>query len=491
METVAGECRFCLDRLSDSKQSIEHPQIKQQIKAVFRFSVEPRIGYPSDICQQCSCTIADIYDYTKKVEQNQNKLYDRLGESQNFIPNPHFIAVKHEPVEQWEALVESNELSGEETEKVKTELPNAIQTETSAEESTDEEPPDKSRKVLSNEISEHLYKTKRNQTKRKSLEDCLSQEVLKQENFQIEEFFSLNCDVCGECPSDLAALKMHFRKNHHKSAYIICHCEKRLTTRRRSLLHHMAWHKNPNVFRCEFCNRCYKTKESLTVHQAKSHEIGKGGLFKCDQCTRRFMKESTLETHKLTHKKVQCMQCDAMLANKECLKAHIVNKHSAKDRRMICDTCGQEFLDKISFERHTMRHMGIEVLKKVQCQICQQWIKGERGLRLHMFSLHYEGEQTCDICQRKYPNSRTLRNHKRTVHIDGKFECDFCEKKFKQSISLKEHRATHTGEVLYSCEYCSKGTNSKSNLYVHIKKSHPVEWAEKRQKISENDNIPA
>ncbi|XP_055536240.1 transcription factor grauzone-like isoform X2 [Wyeomyia smithii] len=412
--------------------------------------------------------IADFYDYTEKVQETQKKLSNRIRNVQNIIPDPQFVAVKNEPIDQWEALSEGNVLSEEEYERNKTVLPYDIQTITSEEDA--------------GRSHEQFSRTKHKQLKRKKVKDALGQDALRQETLQIEEFFSLACDMCGDHAPNLSSLKVHFRKNHHDSAYIVCHCEKRLSTRRRCLLHHMAWHKNPDVFRCELCSRCYKTKESLTVHQSKSHGIGKEKLFKCDQCTRTFVKQTTLETHRLTHTKVQCSQCSAILANKECLKAHIVNKHSEKDRRMICDTCGQEFLDKISFERHTLRHMGIEVLKKVQCHICQQWIKGERGLRLHMFSLHYEGEQTCDICQRKYPNSRTLRNHKRTVHIEGKFKCDFCEKKFKQPISLKEHRATHTGEILYSCEYCCKGTNSKSNLYVHIKKAHPMEWAERRQK---------
>lgn len=252
------------------------------------------------------------------------------------------------------------------------------------------------------------------------------------DDLRLNEFFTMTCDLCGNLTSSFAMLLKHFRTIHKRPGYIVC-CKKKFF-RRPNLLHHMALHMNPNAFRCDLCNRNYKTKEYLDHHNVRHHG---SGSFKCDSCSQAFPSMCSLQAHSCKFRKVECPECGKKVS-KNRLGIHIRNMHSGTDRRIICDTCGQEFLNRVCFEEHKEKHLGIEA-KRFQCKICQKWIKGKRHLRNHIQVIHNEKDQThiCDICNKQYPNTKALKKHKALVHVERKFECEFCGKKFKQALMLK------------------------------------------------------
>ncbi|XP_053685529.1 transcription factor grauzone-like isoform X1 [Sabethes cyaneus] len=480
MESLKNGCRLCLDPIGDIIHSIENSEFKKQIDCVFSFPINIKHGYPSSICQNCSHQICDFYIYSEKVRLNQEKL-EQIAESKSFLET-----FKVEPIEK----DEPSEVSLDKIEP-------KDEPEEDCNEQSDGDIFAESYRLPVSRPRKKRKKEERPRRKRGEKPPVLEQDVVKRYNIKskeqleqedklINEFYRMVCELCGETASNFASLANHFRKIHSRTGYIRC-CKRKLP-KRYHLLQHMALHSNPSAFRCELCNKNYKHKVYLLLHQAKAHGSEEDRPFKCDRCKQSYVKEYLLRNHMISHEKVQCPQCNKLLANKAALSTHIINKHSDLDRRMICDTCGQEFLNKACFERHVKRHLGVEeVERKYQCHICQKWLMGERGLQKHLQFTHYERDQThiCDICNQQYPNSRALWSHKRIVHIEEKFECEFCGKKFKRAINLKEHRTTHTGEVLYSCDICGATMNSNANLYTHTKKSHPLEWAEKRRKAAE------
>ncbi|XP_065086637.1 transcription factor grauzone-like [Ochlerotatus camptorhynchus] len=312
-----------------------------------------------------------------------------------------------------------------------------------------------------------------------------TQQDRNEEDQLFNKHFRMICDLCGTSAATFTILRSHFWKEHkRRDGYVVC-CNKKLS-KRYTILDHIDFHANPDVFRCEVCGKKYKNKDTLNAHTLCRHSSEDQRPFKCDLCPQSFAQKSALALHMERHVKVKCPQCKKMFACNSTLSIHMTNQHSGKDRTMVCDTCGQEFLSKQCFDRHMNEHMGIEV-QRFQCGICQRWLKGERNFRNHMNWVHTDGDREfqCDICLQKYPHSRALQCHKLQTHAEPKHECEFCGKKFKKAIALKEHRTTHTGEVLYACEHCGIPNNCKANLYQHIKRQHPTEWAQKKLKATQ------
>ncbi|XP_055536246.1 transcription factor grauzone-like isoform X2 [Wyeomyia smithii] len=439
--------------------------------------IELKKGCSNTVCQTCWNTITDFFHYSEQVRINQEKL-----------------KIKIEPKDELIEL-ETQYTSGIENEA--NEYMSKKEPGTESEDNSDGDESFAASFTSSDEVLEEFAekpsRTMR-QTNKKTVKHCSfdsevtskkwnkpTKERLVQMDQQIDEYFKMVCDICGDLAESFPALQEHFQEVHQKVGYIVC-CKKKLFARR-YLFEHLTFHKNPSAFQCEVCQKNFKTKDYMKNHMANTHAIGKVRQYKCNHCKLSFAKQAKLDAHLLTHEKVPCPHCKKLLKGAFSLKVHITNLHSDKDRRMICDTCGREFLSKLFFERHIQEHMGIDPVKKFQCQICQSWLKGERGLQEHMQHSHYEKSQTflCEICNRKVANYRALQKHKRRVHAERKFACEFCDRKFNQPIALKEHRAVHTGEVLYTCDYCERTSKKKSNLYTHVKKVHPVEWAEKRR----------
>ncbi|XP_058832120.1 transcription factor grauzone-like isoform X2 [Topomyia yanbarensis] len=485
MERTNDGCRLCLDPVAENYCSIESPDLKQKMIEVFSFTIEDKKGYSTNVCQTCLHTISEFYTYSQQVRANQESLSVKI--ESNVEP------IKTEPFGFFENDLKISKVKEEEHMSLKcgNSSHEDEQYEPSSGESMDESLSEFSEESTTNQ-RRIAGKTSADRTAQVGLEQKpkkkrikFTKETIEQQDQQIQEFFKMICDLCGELGESFHALLDHFQIVHGKRGYVMC-CKKKLFNRR-YLLEHMTFHNNPNAFQCEVCHKSYKNKEYLGAHLAKVHGQGVDRQYKCIHCQVSFAKKHKLEAHLQNHEKTQCPYCHKMLKGAASLKVHITNLHSDTDRRMICDTCGRVFLSKLFFERHVQEHLGIDPVKKYQCQICQSWLKGERGLQDHLQHSHYEKAQEffCDICQRRVANYRALQKHKRRVHTEEKFACDFCDRKFKQAYALKEHRAIHTGEVLYTCEICNKTSKSRANRYAHIKKAHPIEWAEKRRMDAE------
>ncbi|XP_062553339.1 transcription factor grauzone-like [Armigeres subalbatus] len=332
---------------------------------------------------------------------------------------------------------------------------------------------------------QNASKKLKKQTKKpdQSVRDEWQEDIMR-----IEQFYDMVCDLCGDTLDDLLSLRKHFRSEHGMAAYIKC-CNKKLM-RRGTMVDHIVVHANPETYRCDICDKTFKGKRYITEHLENVHGSIEKRPYKCEQCDRYFAKESLLRTHISNHRKVHCSQCNKEFPNTRFLKEHLKTVHDNAHLTRVCDRCGKSFSGpsaRSGLKQHIDGvHMGLGDKTKRQCSICQKWLLGKRCLTVHM-QLHSEMGQPhiCNICNQNYPHSRALTRHKRFVHGEQKYECEFCGKKFRKSVALKEHRATHTGEALYTCKICGSTTNSNASYYSHMKKQHPIEWAEQKLKAEE------
>lgn len=463
-------CRLCLDPMVKSFTSIFNQELRNQMEKVFCFSIEPKQGCYSGVCQSCSSTISEFYQYSEKVRQNQEVLNGSITKCE---PTSESISFAVELLKEPE-----DEIS------LKIEPPDSDDNESCH----DERPPEKSEtKRKERPSTEKLDNADEDPSK--SNKDA--QQRRHKEDQLFNKHFPMICDRCGTSAATFTELKSHFWKKHkQRNGYIVC-CNKKLF-KRCAILEHIDFHDNPDKFLCALCGKKYKNKYTLNVHTLCMHSSEDQRPYKCHICSQSFALKTALARHMERHLQVKCPKCDKMFASKNSLSIHMTNLHSGKDRTKVCDTCGQGFLSKLSFDRHINEHIGIE-LQRFQCKICQRWLKGEINFRNHMKWVHTDGnrEYQCDICLQKYPHSRALQAHKLQTHIEPKHECEFCGKKFKKAICLKEHRTTHTGEVLYSCDYCGISNNSMANMYQHIKRQHPTEYALKKQMATQKNGHTA
>lgn len=478
----------------------------------FRFQITSIEAFPSTVCVQCEARVSDFHTYHEQVKSNQDQLWSTQHQK-------YFVEVKVEPAP--DADYDVFELPFVEVEPVegapKESCKNDEQLDVLAIDSDlddgmkleDEYNPPSSSAASNNNSDDSEYEVKPRRSKRvtdtadrtrttrrrrspKSEAGTRSPGEQKKKspivvlrgqatNQKLREFYDMKCEMCEEQLESFNALKKHYYQTHRTRGYIKC-CGRTFHKQYR-LLEHLSYHVGSSMVRCEECNKTFSSRSYLLVHRSRVHGQPEDRPYKCTQCHQSYALECHLKAHIVSHVRVNCTICGKELASAHSLRTHMINMHGNRENH-ICDTCGREFRSRPAFERHVKLHLGLEVTKQMQCEVCHKWLNSKRALKVHLQLVHMEAGQTfqCDICSQQYPNSRALANHKQFVHVEERFKCEECGKLFKRQLYLKEHvAALHTRKPLYSCEVCGATFNSNANKYSHRKNKHPVEWEERRK----------
>ncbi|XP_050091968.1 uncharacterized protein LOC126575360 [Anopheles aquasalis] len=178
-----------------------------------------------------------------------------------------------------------------------------------------------------------------------------------------------------------------------------------------------------------------------------------------------------------------CSECCKSFPSEKAASQHLERIHGPD--KFVCNVCPNTFKSRAQLRNHQkLQHTtGTEPNNRVQCVICEKWLKNADSLRKHVYRHQTSGEpQICDVCGKSAPNSVALQSHKMFAHRKTRtFECTICNKAFKRAFTLQEHMTIHTGNVLYNCPHCSKTFNSSANMHAHKKKVHPAEWERSRK----------
>uniref|UniRef100_A0A182PN80 Transcription factor grauzone n=1 Tax=Anopheles epiroticus TaxID=199890 RepID=A0A182PN80_9DIPT len=519
------KCRLCSAGCNSTGTTpITDVEFGAKLEMVFTFPVLPEEPLPERVCQECVAIVSDFHTYSQRVKSHQEQLRANLKE-QKFEP---FEVVKIEALEdddyydiemeeQMEVLQQHEEIRVTVTRKpAKQVLPSHTADSKSVPNAQEEDDPEEEGEEVDDDEDDddeddedfvpkvdpkdgtlkvpvrrrrHMKQMKVPPKKRtvkteKQSEKLEPEELDKQneEDKRIQEFYKFECEICSQPMDSFVYLQGHYRREHGTKGYIRC-CDK-LFYRRFQLLDHIAAHQG--TIKCEVCQKSYKSSRYLALHMMKSHSREEDRPFKCDKCHQSFHKEHLLKAHQANHLSEKCPICEKVVSSKYALKAHVSHMHGS-DSNQICDVCGKEFRTKQAMERHINEHMGVEVVQKVQCHVCQRWFHGKYNLRKHIRFMHIEGGKVfpCDLCSHESPNSRALLDHKKRVHVVERFECELCGKRFKRKLYLREHIASHTGQPLYECGICDAKFNSNANCYNHRKSKHPEEWQARRQAFFE------
>lgn len=113
-----------------------------------------------------------------------------------------------------------------------------------------DEPPIKSKRKRSKRKTTKKRKPKATKIniKTRTIEEQTERKLkLEFEDQQIRDYFTMNCDVCGDHFNTFLDIQNHFKEKHQIVGYLAC-CGKRLK-RRGAVLDHISRHVNPDLFK--------------------------------------------------------------------------------------------------------------------------------------------------------------------------------------------------------------------------------------------------
>ncbi|KAF7277815.1 hypothetical protein GWI33_009232 [Rhynchophorus ferrugineus] len=257
-----------------------------------------------------------------------------------------------------------------------------------------------------------------------------------------------------------------------------------------------------SVDMCKECDKIFKTKKELRMHNLEFHKITRNKSNKCQICNEVFDAEHKFTEHLKIHP-LECHICGKLFFRRQGLKLHIARHEGIKPHK--CDLCDKAFLVKQKLEEHRNCHTGNAPIK---CSLCPETFKRHSNLVQHRnrhhffvkkkvkdyvcfcgevfhskkkFAWHSEKHDTkpksCTQCSEKFVHMAGLTRHMRRAHNaeylpDGRDPntlnrvCPICKGVYLKS-SMEAHLQTHGNNKPYACSMCSKKFTTKWNLKLH------------------------
>ncbi|KAI4465258.1 zinc finger and scan domain-containing [Holotrichia oblita] len=251
----------------------------------------------------------------------------------------------------------------------------------------------------------------------------------------------LQCSICGEEFSSVAALKEH-RMQICQANELQCNiCRKEYKDRKR-LIGHLKGHMVVKDYRCKICGKCYPNPSTFRIHM-RAHTGERP--FSCQICNKGFARWAGVVGHMKTH-----------------------NSHKPHK----CDICGKGFKMSSNLRRHKILHTGI---LPFCCNYCGKTFSQAENLQLHIRTYHtHEKPYLCSECGKGFVSLTRLNRHM-WIHSGYKpYRCKYCSKAYSNSNDLKNHERSHSGGVNdsdkpYACKDCDMRFFHPCRLAKHIK----------------------
>lgn len=267
------------------------------------------------------------------------------------------------------------------------------------------------------------------------------------------------------------------------------HCDKEYKYKR-GLTRHIKLHINNinNIYnnleyKCDYLNCFYKFKSyyCLVKHNKESHNIILN--FKCNNCNKEYKTQSGLTKHLLTHnkKEFKCNfpNCIFESYNLVYLKNHLKVHDNINIKEYKCnyDNCYKEYKTQSGLNYHILINHN-NTKNKYKCEQCIYSTKNKQSLKQHIKKHENKKEFKCDFLNCTYRGNilANLKRHKERHLSNIKYKCEFktCSYETKDKESLIKHKIIHDENTFFTCIYenCDYKCNFKMNLRYHIEVIH-------------------
>ena len=210
-------------------------------------------------------------------------------------------------------------------------------------------------------------------------------------------------NICGQCGKNFTKMTLynqHLAEVHgnEKARKMKCNvCDKWLANPE-NMKGHQNMHMNITPFKCDYCEKSYRTRKNMGVHRSQAHgEVWRAEVLK--------------QNAKAKAQSYSCQFCDVSFQQHSALEKHIADVHEDPGPGgHKCKFCEKSFGSKGSLNNHMRTHKGAHPYK---CYFCPHSLTSKKSLIAHCKDMHpEEWELNKDEIMKKNKSHNHLKIHK-------------------------------------------------------------------------------